>query len=58
MENRISETETEMLQNATDFPRLAKLTEEKEELEGRLMEKMDRWEYLSELAEKIASYKK
>ena len=58
LENRISETETEMLQNASDFPRLAKLTEEKEELEGRLMEKMDRWEYLSELAEKIASYKK
>ena len=58
LEERLAALEKEMLQNATDFPKLTKLTEEKEELEGQLLEKMERWEYLSELAEKIANYKK
>lgn len=58
LENRLSEIEAEMMKNATDFPKLAALTKEKEETEDALAEKMERWEYLSELAEKIANYKK
>lgn len=42
---------------ATDFSKLAALSEEKEAAEAALLEKMERWEYLSELAEKIANWK-
>lgn len=58
LEARLAEIEEEMQKNATDFPKLAKLTEEKEQLDTQLAAKMERWEYLSELAEKIASYQK
>jgi len=47
-----------MAENATDYYKLAALTEERSRLEIELMEKMERWEYLSELAEKIANYKR
>ena len=47
-----------MEENATDFSRLAALSQEKEELDAALMEKLDRWEYLSELAEKIEKYRR
>lgn len=57
LEASLAEIETEMLKNATDFPKLAKLTEEKAHLDAQLTEMMERWEYLSELAEKIANYK-
>ena len=57
LEESLAEIETEMLKNATDFPKLAKLTEEKAHLDAQLTEMMERWEYLSELAEKIANYK-
>jgi len=36
-----------------DFVKLGELDREKQELEGQLMEKMDRWEYLSNLAVRI-----
>ena len=34
---------------------IEELTKEKEDLEGQLMEKMERWEYLEDLAQKIAN---
>jgi len=43
---------------ATDFSKLTALSQEKEAAETALLEKMERWEYLSELAEKIANWKR
>ena len=43
----------EISANATDFEKLSALSAEKEQLEAALSEKMDRWVYLNELAEKI-----
>ncbi|MCQ2491744.1 MAG: ABC-F family ATP-binding cassette domain-containing protein [Lachnospiraceae bacterium] len=53
IELRIEEVEGLILKVATDFVKLNQLTAEKEELEQKLEEKMERWEYLNELAEKI-----
>ena len=47
-----------MSRHATDFSKLAELQMEKEELETQLLEKIERWTYLNELAEEIANYKK
>ena len=58
LEAQLSQTEADMAENATDYSKLAALTEERSRLEIELMEKMERWEYLSELAEKIANYKR
>ncbi len=58
LESRLAEAEAEMSRHATDFSKLADLQTEKEELETQLLEKMERWEYLNELAEEIANYKK
>ena len=58
LEQRLAEAEAEMSRHATDFSKLAALQAEKEELEMQLLEKMERWEYLSELAEEIENYKK
>lgn len=55
LENRLSEIDDEMVKNATNFGKLNELTKEKENLEGQLMEKMERWEYLEDLAQKIAN---
>lgn len=55
LENRLSEIDDEMVKNATNFGKLNELTKEKEDLEGQLMEKMDHWEYLEDLAQKIAN---
>ncbi len=35
-----------MVKNATNFGKLNELTKEKEDLEGQLMEKMERWSIL------------
>lgn len=43
----------EMNKNATNSVKLRELLEDKEATEMLLMEKMDRWEYLEELAKKI-----
>jgi len=40
---------------ASDFVKLNKLTQEKEEMEQTLEEKMDRWMYLEQLAEEIGA---
>ncbi len=57
LEEKISGLEAQMEAAATDYGKLRGLTEEKDEAEARLEEKMERWMYLNELAEKIASQK-
>ena len=54
LEEHIRVTESEIAANSTDFVKLQELTDRKSELEERLEEKMERWVYLNELAERIA----
>lgn len=54
LEERIETLEQEMSTVASQYTKLQELSEEKEELEQQLEEKMDRWVYLNDLAEKIA----
>lgn len=56
-EARISDIDGAMLENATNSAKLSQLMKEKEEAEDALSEKMDRWVYLNELAEKIEAEK-
>lgn len=53
LEEKISALDEEILKNASNYGKLHALSLEKEEKEALLMEKMERWEYLEELAEKI-----
>lgn len=53
LEDRIRQIDELMIKNASDYPKLAELTKEKEEKEKLLDEKTERWVYLNELAEKI-----
>lgn len=53
LESRLSAIETETEKSASDYPKLKALMEEKEAIEKELEEKMERWEYLNELAEQI-----
>ena len=53
LEDRIDHLENEIMQNATNSLKLSELTEKKDEAEAKLEEKMDRWVYLNDLAEKI-----
>ena len=53
LEERIGKLEEEILANATNSAKLNGLMAEKEEAEAALEVKMDRWVYLTELAEKI-----
>lgn len=55
LEERIVQLEKEMAENATRFSKLQELMKEKEEVEKELEYQMERWEYLNELAEKIAN---
>lgn len=55
LEEKIVEVDAEMAEKATDYTALTRLSEEKEKLEAELDEKMDRWVYLNDLAEKIAA---
>ena len=43
-----------MMANATNSMKLTELTREKEKTEKELEEKMERWVYLNDLAERIA----
>lgn len=52
-ENKISDIDAAILRYFNDFIKLNELTKEKEELEAFLSEKMERWEYLSDLNERI-----
>ena len=55
LETTIETLDKEMAENGTDYVKLRELSEKKDEAEEQLMEKMERWEYLEELAEKIAN---
>lgn len=57
LEDRISQLDTQIEASATVFGKLNQLMEEKAETEARLEEKMERWMYLGELAERIAKQK-
>ena len=57
LEDRISELDAQIEASATVFGKLNQLMEEKAETEARLEEKMERWMYLNELAERIAGEK-
>jgi ATP-binding cassette subfamily F protein uup len=57
LEAQIAQKETEMEGAVTDYVALERLTGEKEALEAALEEKMERWMYLTELAERIAQEK-
>lgn len=54
IEERLARIEEEIPKAATDFVRLNELTEEKQALEQKQEEKMERWMYLEDLAERIA----
>ena len=56
-EEQIADLEKQIEASATDYGKLNKLMEEKTRTETLLEEKMDRWMYLNELAEKIAAAK-
>ncbi|MDO4305697.1 MAG: ABC-F family ATP-binding cassette domain-containing protein [Eubacteriales bacterium] len=53
LEEKIAALEDEIMANATNSGKLNELTKKKEEVEMALEEKMDRWVYLNDLAEKI-----
>lgn len=53
LEAKQTALEAEMEKQATDYGRLSELTRQKDEITAKLEEKMERWMYLSELAEKI-----
>lgn len=54
LEQKVEDLDNEMAANATNAAKLRELMEEKEKTEAALEEKMERWEYLEELAAKIA----
>ena len=57
LEDGIAALEVEILANATNPGKLNELMKEKEKAEHALEEKMNRWVYLNDLAEKIESQK-
>ncbi len=57
LEDKLAAIEAQMEEYASSYTKLTELTAEKEEIEAQLEEKMERWEYLNDLAEKIANQK-
>lgn len=55
LEEQLEDLDAQMAANATNSAKLSELMGEKENAEKALEEKMDRWVYLNDLAEKIAS---
>ena len=53
LETKLSEISSEQEKYSTDYIRLQELTEQQLHTEAELEEKMDRWVYLNDLAEKI-----
>lgn len=58
LEEKIEQTEQEMAEAFSDYERLQRLSNNKEELEEKLEHATDRWVYLNELNEEINSSKK
>ncbi len=57
LEEKIAAVDAAMSEAVSDYNKLTELSTEKEELEQRLEEKMDRWVYLNDLAERIENAK-
>lgn len=57
LEEKIAKLDQDMLANATNSVKLREIMEEKEAAEKQLDEKMDRWVYLNDLAERIEAQK-
>lgn len=53
LEEKLEGLDQKIMENATNSAKLSELTEEKNCAEAELEEKMDRWVYLNDLAEKI-----
>lgn len=53
LEQAIADTEKAIASNSSDYVKLQELSDKKTELENELAEKMERWVYLSDLAERI-----
>lgn len=54
LEDKLAELDAQMAANATNSAKLGELLEEKERTETVLEEKLERWEYLEELVQRIA----
>ena len=57
LEEKITDLENQTLKFSSDFVKLNEITKEKEETERLLEEKMERWEYLEDLAQRIEAEK-
>ena len=57
LEARVAEIEAEYATSASDFQRLTAPDKEREEAETKLLERMERWEYLTELQAEIEAEK-
>lgn len=57
LEQKIEALDADIMANATNSGRLNELTQQKEAAETQLEEKMERWIYLNDLAEKIEAQK-
>lgn len=57
LEEKIAAIDVAMGEAVSDYNKLTELSTEKEELEQQLEEKMDRWVYLNDLAERIENAK-
>ncbi|WP_298482968.1 ABC-F family ATP-binding cassette domain-containing protein [uncultured Ruminococcus sp.] len=55
LEQQLADTEAEISNCSSDYVKLQELSEQKDRLEQQLAEKMDRWVYLNDLAERIAN---
>ena len=55
LEDRLGQLEGEMSVAGSDYVKLQELTDEQSEVSALLEEKIDRWVYLTDLAEKIAA---
>ena len=54
LEAKLEKLDQDMMANATNSMKLTELTREKDKTEKELEEKMERWVYLNDLAERIA----
>ena len=55
LEEKIDAADRDLAENSSDYVKLQELTELKSDLSARLEEKMERWVYLNDLAERIAN---
>ena len=58
LEEKIEQLDADMMKYATNSVKLSEITAEKEEIEQKLEDKMERWVYLNDLAERIEEQKK